>query len=93
VPRQETLEAFIAAFATIGYTLSPGDDESAEAGVEKVALFVDPSGAPTHGARQLPDGYWTSKMGRAEDIRHPLRDVEGFKYGRVAIILRRTAQP
>jgi hypothetical protein len=86
VPREETLTAFLAAFATLGFL--PGGDEAAEEGFEKLALFVK-VGVPTHAARQLPSGRWTSKLGRAEDIEHDLRDIEGDIYGTVAVILRR----
>ena len=63
--------------------------DSLESGFEKIALFVDPSGMPTHAARQLTDGRWTSKLGASVDIEHSLRDLEGDQYGRVALVLRR----
>jgi hypothetical protein len=66
VPREETVDAFVAAFATLGFTASAGD--AALPGVEKTALFVDLNGVPTHAARQLPSGRWTSKLGVLEDI-------------------------
>lgn len=85
VPREETVEAFSAAFATLGY--SPTADPSHESGVEKVALFANT--APTHAARQLPSGKWTSKLGQAEDIEHLLTGLTGVVYGRVVIVLGR----
>jgi hypothetical protein len=57
--------------------------------MEKVALFADPAGIPTHAARQLASGQWTSKLGQAEDIEHELRALEGEIYGVVALILKR----
>ena len=86
-PREETVSAFLAAFASLGYT--PCDDAGVEPGFEKVALFVDARNAPTHAARQLADGRWTSKLGRSEDIEHELHALEGDVYGRVAVVLRR----
>src|SRR5215831_14037987 len=68
-PRRATIEAFVRAFEHLGYRPGPLD-ETLEVGIEKVAFFADPNGTPTHGARQLPDGFWTSKMGKLEDIRH-----------------------
>jgi hypothetical protein len=62
IVREETVTAFIAAFATISYT--PCDTETLEPGCEKIALFADAQGIPTHAARQLPGGRWTSKLGR-----------------------------
>lgn len=86
VPVEETLAAVAAAFATIGY--APWSGEEREEGFEKVALFAR-DGEPTHAARQLPSGRWTSKLGRSEDIEHDLRAICGEVYGIVAMILRR----
>ena len=86
-PRERTLDAFRLAFVTLGYLSC--DVEEWEEGYEKVALYVDERGLPTHAARQLPTGRWTSKLGQSEDIEHSLHDVEGELYGRVALILRR----
>src|SRR5882724_9937066 len=85
--REATLSAFTAAFLTIGYFV--GGDESLEPGFEKVALFADAAGMPTHAARQLPSGAWTSKLGIAEDIEHELHALEGEIYGAVTLILKR----
>jgi len=65
-------------------------DDSLEEGVEKVALYG--SGLLyTHAARQLPDGRWTSKLGKAEDIGHDTSDaVAGELYGEVVQFMKRT---
>ena len=86
VEREETIEAFMAAFAALGFTRT--DDERVELGCEKIALFANGS-EPTHAARQLPNGFWTSKLGTLEDIQHELRAIEGEIYGGVVAILRR----
>jgi len=86
---QETVEAFEALFALFGY--SPCPSEVDEEGFEKVALFADAANVPTHAARQLAGGKWTSKLGMAEDIEHDLRAIEGDVYGRVVRIYRRPA--
>ena len=49
VPRERTRDAFVAAFASLGYAVC--EDEGLEAGYEKVALFAD---APA-GRRTPPD--------------------------------------
>jgi hypothetical protein len=85
-PREETVDAFVAAFATLGY--APGSGDELEPGFEKVALFAS-GAAPTHAARQLPSGRWTSKLGLREDIEHDLHAVSGEAYGQVVMILRR----
>jgi hypothetical protein len=38
-------------------------------GREKVALYAVDA-VPTHAARQLPNGWWTSKLGPNVDIEH-----------------------
>ena len=59
--RVRTLEAFCAVFTTLGYVVCSSED--LEPGWEKVALFAETLGRPTHAARQLPSGRWTSKLG------------------------------
>jgi len=87
VPRDVTLAAFQAAFAFLGYAFCEG--EEIEPGFEKVAVFADVRGKPTHGARQLPTGRWTSKLGALEDIEHDLRDLQGTLYGTVVLVMKR----
>lgn len=87
IPRETTLDAFRVVFVLLGYVECA--EEEAEAGFEKVAVFTVGQSKPTHAARQLPTGRWTSKLGRMEDIEHSLRDLEGTIYGTVALILKR----
>ena len=86
VPRAETPEAFVAAYATVGFTAAA--DDSSLPGVEKIAIYLK-AGKPTHAARQLPSGLWTSKLGRAEDIEHDLAGLVGEVYGAVGLLLQR----
>jgi hypothetical protein len=79
--------AFEAAFATLGYARCQGED--LEPGFERVALFANAQGAPTHAARQEGSGYWASKLGELEDILHALHDLEGVVYGSVALAMKR----
>ena len=90
VPREETLAAFVAAFGTRGYV--PCDDETLEVGFEKVAIYSTTEDRPTHAARQLAGGSWSSKLGTREDIEHALRALEGDVYGRVVLFLKRPAR-
>jgi hypothetical protein len=88
--REETLQAFEEAYGTLGF--SQCDNADLEAHFEKVAIFAKNS-VPTHAARQLPDGRWTSKLGTLEDIEHETLDaLEGDWYGRVALLLKRRIQ-
>jgi hypothetical protein len=87
IPLQETLDAFIKAFSTLGFI--PCEDPHIEHGHEKIALYVDENGKPTHAARQLPNGRWTSKLGQSQDIEHELEGITGSVYGSVAQVLKR----
>jgi hypothetical protein len=86
VVRAETVDAFREAFATLGYVVC--DNDQAEAGYEKIALFTL-AGAPKHAARQLPGGRWISKLGASEDIEHELQDLTGAIYGTVVLVMKR----
>jgi hypothetical protein len=87
VVRELTLPAFVAAFVTLGYSPCAGDVLDPDA--EKVAIFADGLGKPTHAARQLANGRWTSKLGKAEDIEHDLHALDGDIYGTVVLVLKR----
>ncbi|MGI8641734.1 MAG: DUF7689 domain-containing protein [Pyrinomonadaceae bacterium] len=95
IPSQATLENFILTFQKLDY--EPCENTELEKGFEKVAIYVSlkdeiysPKGTPTHMARQLSTGKWTSKLGKDVDINHTtLRNVEGHLYGVVKQILRR----
>ncbi len=87
VPAEETISAFTAMFGTLGYVV--GADEALEPGSEKVALFANAYDVPTHAARQLASGLWTSKIGELEVIEHELRALEGKEFGAVVVVLTR----
>ena len=61
-----------------------------EAGFTKIALFAK-DGHPTHAARQLKNGLWTSKLGQNIDIVHKHDELDGPKYGAVTRIYRKPA--
>ena len=88
LPRVRTLDNFVQAFALLGYeTCSTSELEQ---GYVKVAIYVNANGAPTHMARQLESGAWTSKLGDDEDIEHStLASVEGAAYGKAHTFLKR----
>jgi len=76
----------------LGYV--PCADGSLETNFEKVAIYVNSDGEPTHAARQLRNGKWTSKLGNFEDITHnALLDVADGPapdgYGRPKYYLKR----
>ena len=67
-------------------------DAAIEPEVEKVALYAR-AGEPTHAARQLSSGRWTSKLGPEEDLEHSLEGLAGPAYGVVVQILKRPIPP
>lgn len=86
----ETLKNFIRAFKREGFKVCGGKTYSLEKGFEKVVIFVKGQQNPTHAARQLSSGMWTSKIGDEEDIEHVSPSVlEGSIYGKVAIVMKR----
>ncbi len=87
-PREETVAGFIRAFGRLGYAVC--DTSDLEPGYERLAIYADDANTPTHMARQLPSGRWTSKLGELEDIQHSTLDqLSGSDYGRVVQILKR----
>lgn len=84
----DAVEGWKSAFAIHGYT--DAESGNLEQGLEKVAIYVDADGNPTHVARQTETGEWTSKLGKDYDIRHAtLNALEGDEYGKVAVIMQR----
>lgn len=81
------MAVLIDAFRFLGFTECPNG--SLERHVEKVALYGN-SYFYTHAARQLPNGHWTSKLGKCEDIEHETpEDVAGGLYGEVVEFMQR----
>ena len=75
------------AFQALGYETC--DTGVLEAGFLKVALYAQGS-LYTHAARQLPNGKWTSKLGRLEDVEHDSpEDLAGGVYGMVTGFMKR----
>jgi hypothetical protein len=82
----DSLESWVAGYALLGYETC--DSPALEEDLEKLAIYTDSVG-PSHIARQCPNGFWTSKMGKMEDIEHTLAGLENGKYGQVAVLLAR----
>lgn len=80
----DTLEAFERLFQH--FELEEIVSPEFEDGRIKLALYTMKH-VPTHMARQLQDGTWTSKLGGLIDLRHELDELEGPVYGTVAKIL------
>lgn len=87
VPRAETLDAFKQLYETFGYS-GPSTNAHVE-GIEKIAIFTDKAGKPTHAAFQLPGGRWASKLGNGFDIEHDELAVSGGLYGQPVYYMER----
>jgi hypothetical protein len=85
--RRESIAAFVAAFGESGFV--PCDDSRLEEGCEKLAIYTVLDNVPTHVARQLQAGLWTSKLGQLQDIQHRLEDLVGSLYGQCQHFLKR----
>lgn len=88
IPREDSLRAWTRVFEMYGYRIC--ESANLEPGVEKVAIYADAIGTPTHVAKQQPCGQWTSKLGRGVDIEHDdLAGLQGDLFGEVVRILKR----
>jgi hypothetical protein len=87
IPRTITTSSFIQLFELKGYQLCP--DGRDEPGFIKIVIFTDMAGVPTHAARQLHNGFWTSKLGQSIDVRHSLYTIDGGAYGNISVFMRR----
>lgn len=87
-PLAYTLDSYTAALELHGFSVC--DDAEPEPGFEKIALYANADGEPTHAARQLASGQWTSKLGDEDDITHDTANaLEGDDYGALARFLKR----
>lgn len=86
VPAIVHINAFIQLFMEIGYEIC--DNEHFESGFEKVAIFEKDS-KPTHAAKQLPSGLWSSKLGSYFDATHTLNCANGGDYGYATVFMKR----
>ena len=88
IRNDETLEAFIAYFDSLGYVVC--DESTLDEEFLKVAIFVKDD-YPTHVCRQLPAGKWTSKIGYAGvDIEHDdIESISGATYGTAIAFMKR----
>jgi hypothetical protein len=92
-----TVEAAIELFQSFAFTCTFLGDVGLEKEVLKVAIYGDEEGY-THVARQLPNGRWTSKIGKLQDIEHDSLDAltsaisrigtDDMAYGNLAQIMR-----
>ena len=87
IRRQLDMQSFIELYQLVGYTVCANGN--LEIGVEKIAIF-QLNGDPSHAARQLSNGNWTSKMGPWHDVEHTLNSMNNsVGYGDVTVFMSR----
>src|SRR5436190_4810779 len=87
-PRSRLMVIYFECFASLGFKQCKR--RLRIPGWQKIAIYTDGGGGFLHVASQLPDGKWTSKLGRGSDICHDsLEAIEGGGYGRVTYTMRR----
>jgi hypothetical protein len=84
-----SVDVVVAAFRALGYEVCA--DGQLEPEAEKVAIYVR-GDEPTHAARQVPSGVWTSKLGPEQDIEHTLDGLAGSTYGMPSVFLNRAIE-
>jgi hypothetical protein len=91
VPQERTLNAFTKLFMSMGYEILLNTQPyELESDFQRIAIYIDSRDRPTHVARQLPTGKWTSKLPSREDIQHDSPAcLEGTYFGYVAKTMRR----
>lgn len=87
IPRLVHINNFVQLFESIGYFVC--DSFEREENFEKIVIYTDHAGIPTHAARQLENGYWTSKLGASFDISHTLVAMSDGYYGNATIVMKR----
>jgi len=91
--RKASVEVFVQLYQKEGFEVCIGG--LPEEGFEKIAIYARDSAdgkkkTPTHAARLLDSGEWTSKLGPCEDITHATVDaVHGPRYGEVLFYMSR----
>lgn len=86
-----SLESYTKIYTIHGFEICHNNNKDLETGYDKIAIYVDNQGIPSHAAKQMETGAWRSKLGEYEDIEHEsLAALEGNdNYGTVVRILKR----
>lgn len=84
----DTLDGWKAVFALHNYSVC--DSDAFDSQFEKIAIYVQANGEPSHVAIQTGTGTWSSKLGKGCDIEHDTLDsLNGEEYGTVGAIMQR----
>jgi hypothetical protein len=86
----ESLNEFVEGFESLGYKIC--ENGELEENYTKIVIYIDENDMPSHMAKQLENGKWSSKCGTLEDIEHDLDALcgsHGDGYGRVASFMKK----
>ncbi len=90
-PFDYSIIAAIKVYEGLGFSICPNSDHEDQ--FEKVAIYGE-TGDYTHAARELPNGKWTSKLGRNQDIEHDNPEaLVGGDYGQIVGFMKRPLAP
>ena len=87
VIKEATINALIALFQKKGYEVC--NNYELESNYKKVAIYADSENNPTHAARPLANGDWTSKLGRGNDVTHTIESMANGFYGNVKVVMKK----
>ncbi|CAN5501166.1 hypothetical protein BH10BAC5_BH10BAC5_26990 [soil metagenome] len=89
IKREETLDSFTECYGTLGYEVC--DNGLIEEGFEKIAIYCNNYGLPTHASKQKFNSkfQWESKLGSIHDIEHSVNAFEGTVYGNISVFMKR----
>lgn len=88
IRRELDLQSFIELYQLVDFVVCYSQEY--EQGFEKIAIFAHSNGEPTHAAKQLPNGNWSSKMGPWHDVEHTLNSMNNsLGYGNATIFMKR----
>ena len=81
VPINTRLDSFYLAYKTLGYEVIREAD--IDDFLHVIAIMGKDENNVCHAMKRLPDGRWSSKLGRLFDIVHDLHELDGETYGHV----------
>lgn len=87
LPENDHISTIVLLFQKFDFEICT--ESSFEMGFQKIALFSLDSIVCTYVARQLDNGFWTSKLGVSYDVQHSLPAIEGGMYGNVYAFLKK----
>jgi hypothetical protein len=86
IPNEPTIQSFIELFKLQGYENC--DNGNLESGYVKVAIYTK-NNKPSHAAKQLSNGFWSSKLGQGNDVSHTINSMTDGFYGNIEVFMKR----